>query len=63
MTGPAPNPVAELADDCLAVEADSTATVQEVHLVALHLVCASLDVRLGVCPETALDLRGAGVVA
>jgi D-sedoheptulose 7-phosphate isomerase len=51
MTGPAPNPLAEMAHDALAAPAATTATVQELHLVALHLVCASLDVALGVAPE------------
>jgi phosphoheptose isomerase len=64
MTGRRPNPLADLADQALAVDAASTATVQEVHLVALHLVCAAMDVALGVCPETVpqeqlLDLRDA----
>jgi phosphoheptose isomerase len=63
MTGPAPNPLADVCDDVLAVDADSTATVQEVHLVALHLVCAALDVGLGVCPRDVLDLRSREVVA
>jgi D-sedoheptulose 7-phosphate isomerase len=59
MTGPAPNPLADLSDDVLAVTASSTATIQEVHLVALHLVCAELDVALGVCPrdESVLQQR------
>jgi D-sedoheptulose 7-phosphate isomerase len=48
MTGPTPNPLAERSDETIAVEAGSTATVQEIHLVALHLVCAALDVALGV---------------
>jgi D-sedoheptulose 7-phosphate isomerase len=52
MTGRRPNPLAGLAHESLAVDGPSTATVQEVHLVALHLVCAALDVALGVCPET-----------
>ena len=52
LTGPAPNPLVELSDDVLAVDGPSTATVQEVHLVALHLICAALDVALGICPET-----------
>jgi D-sedoheptulose 7-phosphate isomerase len=43
MTGPAPNPLAELADDALAVDASETAIVQELHLLALHLVCAAFD--------------------
>jgi phosphoheptose isomerase len=56
MTGPAPNPLADLVDDALAVEAWSTATVQEIHLLVLHLVCAALDVAMGVCPDTAVTL-------
>ncbi|MDQ1669125.1 MAG: D-sedoheptulose 7-phosphate isomerase [Actinomycetota bacterium] len=63
MTGPTPNPLADVADDVLAVNAASTATVQEVHLVALHLLCAALDVALGVCPATVLDLRSHEVLA
>jgi phosphoheptose isomerase len=63
MTGPRPNPLAELADEALTVDGGSTATVQELHLVALHLLCAALDVAMGVCPETELDLRHREVVA
>ena len=55
LTGPGPNPLADLSHDALAVDAPSTATVQEVHLVALHLVCAALDVALGVCAESDAD--------
>lgn len=43
MTGAAPNPLAALCDDALAVEAAETAVVQTMHLMALHLVCAALD--------------------
>ncbi len=50
LTGPGPNPLAECADDALALLAPTTATVQELHLVAVHLLCAELDVALGVCP-------------
>jgi D-sedoheptulose 7-phosphate isomerase len=46
-TGPVPNPLADLADEVLAVESPYTATVQELHLVALHIACASLDRALG----------------
>ncbi len=42
-TGPAPNPRAAVADDALAVDAAATATVQEVHQVVVHLVCAAVD--------------------
>jgi D-sedoheptulose 7-phosphate isomerase len=54
LTGGGPNPLAGLAEEALVVDGPSTATVQEVHLVALHLVCAAFDVALGVCPETLL---------
>ncbi|WP_461023747.1 D-sedoheptulose-7-phosphate isomerase [Thalassiella azotivora] len=43
LTGPAPNPLAALADEVLAVDAPSTAAVQEVQLVAVHALCAALD--------------------
>ncbi len=45
-TGPQPNPLAAQADEVLAVDAPLTATVQELHLVALHIVCAALDAKL-----------------
>ena len=47
MTGPGPNPLADAADEALAVDAEATATVQEVHLVALHLLCAAVDLQVG----------------
>jgi D-sedoheptulose 7-phosphate isomerase len=43
MTGPAPNPLAAAADDAFCIDSEWTATVQECHLVALHLVCAAFD--------------------
>ena len=43
VTGPAPNSLCEVCDDALCVEAQSTATVQEVHLVFVHLLCAAID--------------------
>ncbi|WP_055588726.1 D-sedoheptulose-7-phosphate isomerase [Streptacidiphilus griseoplanus] len=46
MTGRRPNPLASRADQALAVDAEHTATVQEVHLVAVHLVCAAFDAAL-----------------
>jgi D-sedoheptulose 7-phosphate isomerase len=49
-TGPRPNPLAEVADEALAVDARFTATVQELHLVGLHILCAGLDRELGVIP-------------
>ncbi|MFI6112892.1 D-glycero-beta-D-manno-heptose 1-phosphate adenylyltransferase [Kitasatospora sp. NPDC051164] len=46
LTGPAPNPLAEAADQAVCVDADQVATVQECHLVAAHLLCAALDTHL-----------------
>lgn len=43
MTGRAPNPLAELADEAMCFDTANTATVQELHLVALHLVCEEFD--------------------
>lgn len=48
LTGPAPNPLAALCDDAIAVEAPSVATVQEMHLALVHVLCAALDAELGV---------------
>jgi D-sedoheptulose 7-phosphate isomerase len=43
LTGPAPNPLTAVADDAFCIGSGWTATVQECHLVALHLVCAAFD--------------------
>ena len=43
LTGPLPNPLAGRADEVVAVHALETATVQEVHQVVIHLLCASFD--------------------
>ena len=43
ITGPRPNRLAEVADEVCAVECDYPATVQELHLVAVHVLCAAVD--------------------
>ncbi|MDX6256708.1 MAG: D-sedoheptulose 7-phosphate isomerase [Frankiales bacterium] len=45
-SGPRGNPLADACHEALCVESPFTATVQELHLVALHLVCAALDHQL-----------------
>ncbi|MFP5346993.1 MAG: SIS domain-containing protein [Actinomycetes bacterium] len=55
MTGRAPNPLADLADSVLAVDAASCAAVQEAHLVAVHALCAAVDAHL----PSVLDLNAA----
>ena len=48
LTGPAPNTLAAVCDEAIAVEAPSIATVQEVHLAIVHAVCLAIDDALGV---------------
>ncbi|MCK0174553.1 MULTISPECIES: SIS domain-containing protein [Mycobacteriaceae] len=48
LTGPAPNPLAAMCDDAICVEAGTTATVQEIHLLCVHALCIALDEVLGV---------------
>ena len=48
LAGRRPNPLAEACDRCICVDSTSTATVQEAHLILIHLLCAALDCRLGV---------------
>jgi len=43
LTGPAPNPLAATCDDAICVEAPTTATVQEIHLLLVHSLCIALD--------------------
>jgi phosphoheptose isomerase len=46
LTGPGPNPLADACHDAIAVDAASTSAVQEVHLVAVHALCAAIDARV-----------------
>jgi D-sedoheptulose 7-phosphate isomerase len=43
LTGPAPNELAAMCGDAICVDAPSTATVQEMHLLLLHGLCMALD--------------------
>ncbi len=43
LTGSLPNPLASAAHEVIAVPAARTSTVQELHLVALHVMCAGVD--------------------
>lgn len=43
LTGRPGNPLAERCDDALCVDSPHTATIQEVHLIAIHLLCAAVD--------------------
>lgn len=68
MTGPVPNPLASLSDETLSVDATATATVQELHLVAVHLICAAFDWALswsdgGIADEAAVGDEGGSRIA
>jgi len=43
LTGAPGNPLAGRSHDCLCVDTPHTATVQEIHLIAIHLLCAAVD--------------------
>jgi D-sedoheptulose 7-phosphate isomerase len=47
LTGPGGNPLADVAEDAVCIDSPHTATVQELHLMAIHLVCAAFDTELG----------------
>jgi D-sedoheptulose 7-phosphate isomerase len=51
VTGALPNQLAELADEMLCVDCPDACTVQELHLVAVHLICEAFDAALGVQPS------------
>jgi D-sedoheptulose 7-phosphate isomerase len=43
LTGRAPNPLASCASEAITIDAPTTATVQEVHQVVVHLLCEVVD--------------------
>jgi len=58
LTGALPNPLATESHEAVAIEADETCTVQELHLVVVHLLCEALDEALGVVdPFAAVEVR------
>lgn len=52
LTGPAPNTLAAVCDDAIAVEAPCVSTVQEIHLAIVHALCIAIDDALGVVAST-----------
>ncbi len=63
LTGRRPNPLAEACDDAVCVDATSTATVQEIHQVVVHLLCAAFDCEVGASLGTSPALRSTGEVS
>ncbi len=63
LTGPAPNPLQAGCDDAVVVDSTATATIQEVHQVVVHLLCAAVDCAIAPAPAgAAAPRRGASVV-
>jgi len=60
MTGRGPNPLSTASDEALCVDA-TTPTVQEIHQVAVHLVCEALDDHLAQSPANGHHEVRAGV--
>ena len=54
VTGPGPNPLADTCDEAVCLPGD-TATIQETHLAALHMLCRALEA--GVEPATGVGGR------
>ncbi|MFI2238588.1 SIS domain-containing protein [Streptomyces chrestomyceticus] len=57
LTGPRPNPLADAADEAVCVDSPSGATVQEAHLIAVHILCEHFDAVSG-APRTARATAG-----
>jgi D-sedoheptulose 7-phosphate isomerase len=60
LTGYRPNPLAGICDDAVCVEAPATATVQEVHLILIHLLCAAFDCEVGASSQIGSVLLSSG---
>lgn len=58
LTGPRPNPLAVECADVISVDAPETATIQEVHQVVIHLLCATIDAEVGVAPPATTEWAG-----
>ena len=43
LTGPGPNPLASACAEAIMVDAPAVCTIQEVHLAAIHILCAAVD--------------------
>ena len=63
LTGNGPNAMTDAADEAIAVAAPATATVQEVHQVAVHLLCAAVDLQVGADHATSATYDGSTPVA
>jgi D-sedoheptulose 7-phosphate isomerase len=54
LTGAGPNPLARLCDDAVCIPGD-TATVQEMHLAAVHMLCRAVEAALASIVPTTIE--------
>jgi D-sedoheptulose 7-phosphate isomerase len=50
------SPLARVCDDALCVDSPHTATVQEIHLIAVHMLCAAFDHAIAAPGRAALEV-------
>lgn len=61
LTGPGPNPLASVCAEAVMVDAPAVCTIQEVHLAAIHMMCAAVDAAIRAMPAQApADSEGPG---
>jgi type III pantothenate kinase len=58
LTGPAPSPLADACDETLRLGGPATATTQELHLVALHILCGAVDRELALRDPARTEATG-----
>ncbi len=59
LTGAGPNPLARLCDDAVCIPGD-TATVQETHLAAVHMLCRAVEAALASIPTPTIATGATG---
>jgi len=58
LAGPPGSPLVLRCDDALCVDASETATIQEVHLIAVHVLCGAVDDAVRAHNKPRLSLAG-----
>jgi len=57
LTGRGPSSLGDACANVVRIDAETTATVQEAHLVAIHLLCSAVDERIAAGPAPARPAR------
>lgn len=61
LTGPGPNALARACDRAALVPAPRSATIQEIHLLAVHVLCRAVDARVAEVSSSGLGVAYDGV--